>query len=73
MSPTTMIILNAVLDCAVIAVLAYVMYLPSRLRFLQRTAFRASAPTRPSNSARPSVVLLGLLRSDRRHESGNGA
>lgn len=35
MSPTTMIILNAVLDCAVIAVLAYVMYLPSRLRFLQ--------------------------------------
>jgi hypothetical protein len=31
MSPTTMIILNAVLDCAVIAVLAYVMHLPSRL------------------------------------------
>jgi hypothetical protein len=32
MSPATMIILNAVLDCAVIAVLAYVMHLPSRLR-----------------------------------------
>jgi len=32
MSTTTMIILNAVLDCAVIAVLAYVMHLPSRLR-----------------------------------------
>lgn len=32
MSPTSVIVLNAVLDCAVIAVLAYVMNLPSRLR-----------------------------------------